>query len=108
MGKVVPATGLVGYFSEVDFVLWLPADHLREGSASERVVEACLFEQACSLQWDAAGGTVAIVGSDFSGFTESLKFYGAWRKDLKKAGEAFEQLGLLAQEENNERTDNLL
>ena len=94
LGKVQAATGLVGFFSEADFVIWLAADHLREGTASEKVIEACLFERACSLQWDAEGGTVQIVGEDFSGFTESLRFYGAWRKDLTKASEAFEQLGL--------------
>ena len=93
-GKVQAATGLVGFFSEADFVIWLAADHLREKNASERTVEACLFHEACHIQWDADGGKVLVVDHDFYGFTEELRAYGAWRTDLEKAAKAFEQLAL--------------
>ena len=95
LGRVQAATGLVGFFSEVDFVIWLAADHLRDRDASAETVEACLFHEACHIQWDAQDGKAMIVDHDFAGFTEEVKHYGVWRRDLEKAGAAFEQLSLL-------------
>lgn len=95
LGKVQAVTGLLGHFTEVDFVVWLAADHLRERGAKKRTVEACLHEELCRLQLDDDGQKVVILAPDFSGFAANLSRYGMWRKDLEQAAEAFRQLSLL-------------
>ena len=101
LSKIQVASGLIGFFSEADFIIALSADHLRKGRAGRHTVEAVCFHELCHIQypWDAEGGKVFVVGHDFEGFTEELKVYGAWRTELDKAGKAFAQLGLWVKEE---------
>jgi len=93
--KVQSPSGLLRYFAECDFVVWLAADHLREKGVSAKEVEAIIFHELCHLQWDAEDGKIMVVGHDFEGFAEEIKHYGMWRRDLAKAGEAIRQLSLL-------------
>ena len=73
LGKVQAATGLVGFFSEADFVIWLAADHLHEMVPSEKTVEACLFHEMCHIQWDAQDGKATVVDHDCAGFAKEVQ-----------------------------------
>lgn len=95
LGKVQAATGLVGYFSECDFVIWLAADNLR--GQVERVIEACLMHEALHISWNMEDGKVQVVDHDFAGFTEEIRFYGLWRVDLEKMAKSVQQLPLFEQ-----------
>jgi hypothetical protein len=95
LGKTVTASGLVGYFSACDYLILLSADFLREGRANRRQIEACLFREMLSIQWNADEGKIQVVSPDCSFYVEELREYGQWTTELEKAGKAFEQLNLM-------------
>lgn len=98
LGKVQVATGLVGFFSEANFVIWLAADHLRAGHATAKVVEACLFHEMCHIGSDGQDGKAMIVGHDIEAFTEEIKQFGWWETDLQKFAQTMRQLNFFEEE----------
>lgn len=92
-GKCVRAAGLLAHFSEMDFVIWLAADHCREANFTAYQVEALLYRQMLHIAVD-DDGEVVLAPPDFSGFRSEVEEYGDWQPDLSGARRAFDQLRL--------------
>jgi hypothetical protein len=91
-------TGLIGFLSAVDVVIWVAADHLANLIEPERapeIAEAILFSQLCRVDADEKLRPV-IKPLDFVGMTAELEHYGLWRQELRAAAESFEQAQLFA------------
>mgnify|MGYP001572486283 CR=1 FL=1 len=98
LGKCQVATGLVKHFSEVSFVIWLAADHLRERKATNTFVEACLYHELLHIEED-EDGKLVLRDHQFEGFVDEVKAFGLWQEGLTRAKEAFFQAGLFDREE---------
>jgi hypothetical protein len=101
LGKTVKGSGLVRYFSQHDFIIWLAADHLREFNEGERgeaqipatfwQVEALLYHELMHAEANEKEEPV-YKGHDFEGFTKEITEYGAWDTSAKTMRIAFKQL----------------
>ena len=98
LGKCQKPSGLLRYFSEADFVIWLAADHWTGYGATRWQIEACVFHEMkhVGIETDEKTGTEtpALVPHDFEAFADEVTHYGTYLYDLKKAQKAFEQLPL--------------
>ena len=101
LGKTQAATGLVGYFSECAFVIWIAADHCQEASFSDQQFQALLFHELCHISYDPEDGKLSLQGHDFEGFVSELRAYGAWDLTLKTMVSQAQQLSLFKLEESN-------
>lgn len=90
---VLTVSGLAGYYTAADAVIWLAADHIRERAYSPTQIEAILYHELCHLTIDEEG-TPALRPHDFAGFLAELEHYGCWDDDLATAKAHFEQAGL--------------
>lgn len=100
LGKVQVASGLVHFFSESHFVVWLAADHLTKygegkGMLPAKFAEALIYHELCHLGWDPEKGEVVMRGHDWEGFHKELEVYGAWRSDLAELKQTMKQLKML-------------
>ncbi|CCF83618.1 putative metallopeptidase [Nitrolancea hollandica] len=86
-------SGLLKFFSGVDFVVWLAADNCREHGLSNYQIEALVYHELLH-----AGVTddfkPTIWPHDFQAFRAEIETYGAWQTDLQLAQRSFEQLRL--------------
>lgn len=98
LGQTQRTGGLVRFYAEVEFVIWLAADHLRILKPDRKQIDALLFHELCHIAWDPMKGRRYIVGHDFQGFIAEVKEYGAWMKDLELAARVMQQLPLFAQQ----------
>lgn len=93
LGKCVKAAGLVKYFGQVDFVVWVAADHARDYELTNWQVEALVYHELLH-----AGvtdkGKPSTRGHDYEAFVPEVRRYGAWKADLIHAAAAFRQLSL--------------
>ena len=96
LGKCKKATGDLRFFSGMDAVIWLAADH-HAGLSDERI-EATLFHELLHLGVDEESGLVELVGHDFEGFAAEVVKYGAILDDVQAMAGAFHQLALFAGE----------
>lgn len=94
LGQTQRAGGLVRFFAETEFVIWLAADHLRTLEVTRQQLEALLFHELCHIAWDPQRGRRRLVGHDFQGFLTEVKEYGAWISDLEAAAKVMQQLPL--------------
>lgn len=104
IGKCQKASGLVKYFGDCEFVIWLAADVCRDYQMFNIQIEAALYYYMSHTEWDAEKGKVFQVGPDFEGFSSEIENYGLWRKDLRIAEKSFKQLGLPYREQVVEYT----
>lgn len=98
LGQTQRAGGLVRFFAETEFVIWLAADHLRTLEVTRQQLEALLFHELCHIAWDPQRGRRMLVGHDFQGFLAEVKEYGAWISDLEAAAKVMQQLPLFRKE----------
>lgn len=99
LGKAqLTQSGLLGYFTGFDAVIWLAADNLLEINATPAKVEAALFHELCSLQVDPETGNIVVAKPDFAGYLAEIEHYGLWQDGLKAARASFEQARMFADE----------
>ena len=99
-GATIKTSGLLAYFSDATFVIWLAADHCRGLGYGDRQLEAQLLHQL--LQADIGdedeetgrGGGARITGPDAALFKLEVETYGAWSVDLAEVAPAFRQARL--------------
>lgn len=100
LGKCTKASGLVKYFSQATWVIWLTAKHVNEMLFTRKQVEASLYHELAhaALEVDEEGnGKPVVIAHDFAGFVAEVKRFGDWMadlKDCKKAWEQWEQMAL--------------
>lgn len=101
LGKVVKVSGLLSFYTDSEYVIWLAADHNRTWSTDgtglmpRLTIEAEIFHELKHLGYDPKEGEVIMVDHDAEMFFDELSTYGMWRHSLKAAGEACRQLSLL-------------
>ncbi len=93
VGKCQKTSGLVRYFAQVPWLVWVAADHARDFGFGAREVEALVHHELCHAGADEDGLPTAR-GHDFDGFTANVRRYGLWHDQLRLARNAFEQLPL--------------
>jgi hypothetical protein len=74
--------GLLAYYSQADFVIWIAANHVRELGLSPLQVEARLFRELLRCGVDADTQEPIVYPFDFEGFTRELQNYGPYSADL--------------------------
>lgn len=98
LGQTQRTAGLVRFYGDVDFVIWLAADHLRaygpmDEPATHWTVEAVVYHELMHV-----GATddkaPAMRGHDFEGFAKEVTEYGSWDESAEVMRIAFEQLEL--------------
>lgn len=98
LGACQAASGLVAYFGETEFVIWLAADHCRGGDGSpgltEEQIEALLFHEMSHIGWDDDADKAIVVGHDFSEFRQVIEHYGLWLDDARMMAHTMKQLEL--------------
>lgn len=94
LGKCIRPSGLAAYFaapaagSNVDYIVWVAADHLRENRANYRTICALLFHE---LKHTAEQeGKFVVVGHEFEGFAREIEEFGMWQTSIKLIAEACE------------------
>lgn len=93
LGRLAKPSGLLAYFSDADFVVWLAADHLRGLASTAWQVEALLYRQLLHAGID-GNGNPSLVDADFAGFRAELRRYGLWDDALRAMGADVRQLDL--------------
>lgn len=111
LGKASRPSGISKFLLEdVDFLLYVAADHCRNLGMTNYTMEAELFNLLCQCFVDAEGKPM-ILGPDFSGFTAELRAYGTWNEELKIGGRAFRdtpvQLSLIDVDEDDVDEDDV-
>lgn len=77
-------SGLKGWYSSADFVIWLAYDHIKIAQFDAKQIEAVLFHEMLHVgEPDEETGTVSCRPHDFEGFRDELAVYGFWNYDLK-------------------------
>lgn len=97
LGKCVRPSGLLAFYSELDFVIWLAADHVREYGGvglTESQVEALLYHELSHIGWDDDKDAPVVRGHDFAEFRQVVARYGLWLDDAKAMDQVFQQLRL--------------
>lgn len=98
LGKCQKPSGLLLYFSEQTFVIWLAADHLRSLQFTRRQIEALLYHELLQAGVDEEGKP-CLNWFDFDGFRLEVEHYGEWSHDLMQMGDTVRQLPLFEGEE---------
>lgn len=86
-GWTKAAKDLLGYFAEdVDFVIWLGADMLREEQFTHRQIRAQVFHELLHIALDPETGKVRVrADHDFEGYVAELEVFGPWTAELSRA-----------------------
>ena len=96
LGMTKKATGDLKYFSGMQIVIWLAADH--HGERTPKQIEATLYHELLHVvpEYDEDTGDVKpkLVGHDFEGFAAEVSRYGEVLEDVQAIAPAFRQLEL--------------
>jgi hypothetical protein len=89
-GWTKAAKDLLGHFApDVDFVIWLGADVLREEQFTHGQVRKQVFHELLHIQEDPEKGKVFVSAEhDFEGFEVELELFGPWTAELARAKRA--------------------
>lgn len=99
-GQCQKASGLVKFFAECEYVIWIAADHVRQTLFTNLQLEALLYHELlhCGYELDKNGDMKLMVrGHDDELFYAELRRYGTWKRELERTGEVYAQLGLAAE-----------
>ena len=98
-GQCQKTAGLLGYFSETEFVITIAADHCREAEFMAAQLRALLYHEALHIGFeegeDGEDGHAVLVGHDVETFYAEIRDMGAWHAMLTATADAFRQAGLL-------------
>ncbi len=86
-GKCQKTSGLLKHYSDRDFVIWLAADHCREGELTRFQVEALPFHEMLHVNTN-DDGRAMLRGHDRELFCEEIEEYGLWEQNLQNVGRA--------------------
>lgn len=92
-GQCQKPTGLLAYFSNLDFAVWLAADHCTATMFTNLQVEALVFHElkhAGFKESEEGERTWTVEGHDWEGFAEEIRLYGDWMPDISNIREAFQ------------------
>jgi hypothetical protein len=95
-GKAQKASGLAKFWGEVDFTIWLAADHLR--SRTDAFIANCLYHELQHLGVDEDTGRPILLAHDAELFFSEVADRGLWKPELEQAHEVFTQLRLIPYE----------
>ena len=90
MGACQKPSGLLSYFSNVDFVIWLAADHCRDLKYTSTQLEALLFHELQHIGEDPDSEKPLLVPHDFEGFRSEVEEYGFWDERTRNMATAFQ------------------
>jgi len=93
LGKCAKLSGLARFFGNVEFVVWVAADHVRAEGLTRWQVEALLYHELLHADLDDEKGWTTR-GHDVEVFAAELAEYGAWKRDLSMFVETVRQLPL--------------
>lgn len=91
LGECVKTSGLARHFGDVDYVVWLAADHCRSFRLTRYHVEALVYHELLHADVDERGKPT-LRPHDFEGFGQEITEYGLWHGPLVVAGDAIAQL----------------
>lgn len=105
LGKTQKPSGMLAYFAEFDFVIWVAADHVKGHQFSQQQIEALVYHELCHCGWEeneddeavalgAPEGRYVVEPHDVESFAAEIRTYGLWKQDLQEMGEAVRQLRL--------------
>lgn len=92
-GQCQKPSGLLAYFSQFDFVVWLAADHCNATVFTRLQVEALVFHElkhAGFKESEDGERTWTVEGHDWEGFAEEIRLYGDWMPNISNIREAFQ------------------
>lgn len=98
LGKCIKLSGLVKYFGEADYVIWLAADHchqihsdfLTKRRGQDLNFAALMYHELRHVDKDDKDQP-ATQGHEFEGFANEIERFGIWREDMKPIAAAFQQ-----------------
>lgn len=97
-GKCTKPSGLLAFYTERHFIIWLAADHCREWEFGDRELEALLYHELChaELTEDEETGEkkAKTIAHEVEMFVSELDRYGLWHNSLKRAKYGFDQVTL--------------
>lgn len=96
LGKCIKPSGLAAFFAapdagaNVDYFVWVAADHLRENRANYRTICALLFHELCHTAME--DGKFIIRGHEFEGYAREITEFGFWQHSIKKIAAACDEI----------------
>jgi hypothetical protein len=97
-GNIQAMSGLLRFFGQASFAVWLAADHLRRRSFDDRKIEAQLFHELMriAIEEDDESGivTIGLRSPDVHAFLPEIARYGLWSTGLEEAGPTLRQAAL--------------
>jgi hypothetical protein len=87
MGKCTKASGFWSMLTDLDFVVWIGAEDVRESFFTRRQVEALLYHELSHARYDEDTGQPHTVDHDAEIFYAELARYGVWARDLQRFGQ---------------------
>lgn len=110
-GWTKQAKDLLGYFAEdIDFVIWLGADVLREEQFTHHQVRAQVFHELLHIVQDDKGKVGVRAEHEFEGYVAELDEFGPWTAELARAKRSLDRApsvgwGPLFDDEDDEGVD---
>jgi hypothetical protein len=96
VAELKKASGLIGYFTKLDFVVVIHAPNA--WMLSNRQLEAAVYSSLLRLWWDDENETVRTRGPELEMFRGEVERYGLWTPELISARKTFDQIRLPIQE----------
>ena len=97
-GKCQRPSGLLRFFSQVEFVIWIAADYGSAFGWTNLELEALLYHELKHCGWEENEETgeikLIVVAHDDHLFWDELKRYGAWKQELRQTGRVYAQVAL--------------
>jgi hypothetical protein len=84
LGKCTRPTGLLEYFADADFVIWLAADNCQ--FLTKWQIEAVVYHEL--LHAGVQDGEPVIVPHAYEGFPQEITRYGFWKRDIQRLADA--------------------
>jgi hypothetical protein len=100
VGKCVKLSGPAKHFGQVDFLIWLAADHCRELKYTQDQYTALVYHEllhaGVNIDEETFEETPALKQHDVTAFVAEVRDYGLWMDDLADFVAAAEQAPLFA------------
>lgn len=87
LGKCMRPSGLLGFFSESDFIIWFAANNCR--GITRWQMEALIFHELKHARME--DGEAVTVPHDWEGFAEEIERYGFWKRDIQPIAAAIQE-----------------
>lgn len=81
LGRCNRPSGLLGYYSQADFIIWFAANNCRDNGITRWQMEALIFHELKHAKME--DGVAVLVPHDCEVFAEEIDRYGLWKRDLQ-------------------------